>query len=334
MSHGWARIRWVAAVLMVSASAGCERWPWESKSEAISPTPAGSPPSATPSSQIAVPLQERVAVVNQAPISTTDVELSLAEVKRFMEATQQTWKPLPAEALPNQLDLHDVVDGLVEAELKAQDAHARGMDRQPLIQRRFRYLERSFYAQEWERWQREHATPTDAEIQQFYEQNKAGFVDPERVRARQIVTQTVNEAEAVRTKAVQGSDFAQLARDFSVGAGKAEGGEIGWHLRAMDKERLRLMGASPTEEVFFPQLEPIAFALEKHQISQPVKGPDGRYYLVELEERKPARQQTELEVHDPVKELLTAQKIQQELERLRSTAKMEPFPEHLSSVQQ
>ena len=327
-------IRGLGAVLMFSAGFGCDRWPGESKSEAISPPQASSPPSPPPS-QLAVPPQERVALVNQAPVSTTDVELSLGEVKRFVEAAQQTWKPLPVEELPDQLDLHDVLEGLIEAELKAQDARARGLDRQTERQRRFRYLERSFYAQEWERWQREHATPTDTEIQQFYEQNKAGFVDPERVRVRQIVTQTVNEAEAVRTKAVQGSDFAQLARDFSVGAEKNAGGEVRWHLRAIDKEWLRrLLGASPEEEVFFPQLEPIVFALEIHQISQPVKGPDGRYYIVEVEERKPARQQTELEVHDTIKDFLTVQKIQREVEQLRDKAKMEQFPEHLGNVQQ
>ena len=327
-------IGWLSAVLALSVSVGCERWPWEAKSEAVSPPASGQPTTAQPSGYLPVPSQEQVALVNQTPLSTTDVELSLLEVKRFVQAAQQEWKPLPVQDLPDQLDVYDVMENLIEAELKAQDARARGVDRQASIQRRFRYLERSFYAQEWERWQREHATPTAQEIRQFYEQNKAGFVDPERVRVRQIVTQTVTEAEAVRTKAVQGTDFAQLARDFSMGAGKEQGGAIGWHLRAMDKERLRLIGGSPMEEVFFPQLEPIAFALEQHQISQPVKGPDGRYYIVELEDRKPAREQTELEVHDTVKELLTAQKIQQALTQLRSKAKLDKFPEHLSSVQQ
>jgi len=275
-----------------------------------------------------------VATVNHAPISITDVELATLELKRFVEATQQPWQPLPAQDDPNALDLHDVLNNLLDADLKAQDTRARGLDNRPEVKRRLAYLQRSFYAQEWDRWQRERAVPTEEEIHQFYEQNKAGFTDPERIRVRQLVTPTLTDAEAIRTKAIEGADVAQLARDFSIGAGKEQGGEIGWHLRALDRDRLMFMGASVAEAVFFPQLESVAFALEVGQISQPVKGPDGRYYVVKLEERKEARQQTELEVHDAIKELLTIQNLQRKLEQLRRSAQIERFPERLNDVKQ
>ena len=78
----------------------------------------------------------------------------------------------------------------------------------------------------------------------------------------------------------------------------------------------------------------MAFALEAGQVSQPVKGPEGRYYVVQLDERKPSRQQTELEVHDAIKELLTIQNVQRRLEDLRTKAKIERFPERLKDVSQ
>ena len=160
-------------------------------------------------------------------------------------------------------------------------------------------------------------------------------MEPERIRVSQVVTASLADAEAARARAVQGEPFASVARELSGGAGKDKGGDIGWHLRALDKERLKVIGAAPTtEEVFFPQLEPVAFALEKDQISQPVKGPDGRYYLVQLTDRKPEKQQTELEVHDAIRDLLTVQKMQQALEELRAKAKVERFPEHLEGIKQ
>ena len=329
--------------VVLLCGAGCERYPWESKPETshqgATSQPGGhpmpQPPSGSPvASAPPVVSQYQVATVNQTSLSTTDVELATLELKRFVEASQRTWQPLQTEDLPNALDLHDILSEVVDSELKAQDALARGLTHRSEVQRRLAYLQRGFYAQEWDRWQRERAMPTEEEIQQFYEQNKAGFVDPERIHARQIVTQTLAEAEAVRTQAVQGGVFAQLAQERSVGAGKEQGGDIGWHLRAIDQERLKLMGAAPTEQVFFPQLESVVFSMEVNQVSQPVKGPDGRYYVVLLEERKPSRQQTALEMHDAVKQLLTLQKIQRQLEELHKQAKIEQFPEHLKDVQQ
>jgi peptidyl-prolyl cis-trans isomerase C len=283
---------------------------------------------------VIVPEAERLAAVNQGKVSTTDVELAVQELKRFMAAVRQEWKPLPAQDDPNALDLQDVMNNLVESELKAQDARARGLDRRSDVQRRFAYLQRNFYAQEWDRWQQEHASPTDDEVHQFYEQNKAGFIDPERIKVRQLVTNTLAEAETLRAQAVQGAVFAQLAREQSVGAGKEQGGDVGWFLRAVDAERLRLLGEPAEANVFFPQLEPVAFSLEVNQVSQPVKGPDEKVYLVLVEERQAARQKTELDVHDAITTLLTLQKMQVALDALRQKAKTQTFPERLSAVQQ
>lgn len=283
-----------------------------------------------------VPESERVADVNQVAISTTDMELAVLELKRLVQAYQQTWQTLPAHETPNALDLHDLMLNLVDTELKAQDARARGLDRRTDVQRRFAYVQRGFFAQEWDRWQQERSTPTQEELHQFYEQNKAGFVEPERIKVRQLVTATLAEAETLRAQAVQGAVFAQLAREQSVGAGNEQGGDVGWYLRAIDAERLRLLGEPVEANVFFPQLEPVAFSLELHQVSQPVKGPDGTFYVVLVEERTPSRQKTELDVHDAIKGLLTMQKLQEAVAQLREQAKAQTktFPERLPSVAQ
>lgn len=333
--RGWGGLGRPALAAVVLLSSGCERWPWESK-----PEPAQHPAehaSQNPASQpdLTAPPQDVVARVSQSPISTTDVELATLELKRFVQTSGQEWTPLPAQDVPDALDLTDIVNNLVDVELKAQEARARGLDLKPDFKRRLTYLQRGVYAQEWDRWQRERALPAEEAIHQFYEQNKSGFQDPERLRVRMIVTATISEAEALRATAVQGVDFAQLAREHSVGSGKDEGGEAGWYVREVHRRLLVSIGQLKDEKTFFDQLEPVVFALQDlGQVSMPVKGPDGHYYIVKLEERKPARQRTELEVHDAIREWLTAQRLQQDLDQLRTKVRIEQFPERLKDVSQ
>ena len=324
-------------VLAVAASGGCERWPWEPKAE-LGRSTSGSPAAAPPGSQpgvTAVAPQERVATVNGVPLSTADVGLAVTELKQLYQSFQQPWETLSAQDLgPDKLDLHDMMDSVVDAELKAQDARARGLDQRTEVKQRVTYLLRNLSSQEWDRWQLERVAPMEEAITQFYEQNKAAFVEPERIHVRQAVTETLAAAEALRARAVGGEVFASLARELSVGAGKENGGDIGWSLRVADKDRLTLIGQTPSEGTFFPQLEPVAFALEVAQVSQPVKGPDGRFYVVQLEERKASKQQTELEVHDAIKGWLTRQNLEQQIEALRQKATVERFPERLEGVTQ
>jgi peptidyl-prolyl cis-trans isomerase C len=322
-----------AAAALVAATLGCDRMPWESKSDAM-PAKADAGAPAASVARPSVPVHEQVAIVNQVPLGIGDIELATNELKQLVLSFGQQWEPLPAEDKPDALDLHDLLANVIDAELKAQDAKARGLDQKTEVKRRVSYLMRSFYAQEWDRAQRDTAAPSDNEIQTFYEQNKAAFVEPERIHVRQIATNTIAEAETVRSRAVAGENFASLARAESVGAGKDNGGDVGWFLRAFDKERLRLMGANPQEETFFPQLEPVAFALDVGQVSQPVKGPDGKSYIIKLEDRRAARQQPEVEVRDAIRELLTVQNIQRQMDLLRDAATIERFADRLESVKQ
>ena len=333
---GVRRVIWGAALGMaMGAIAGCEQMPWQPKSPAHN---SASSPDAAANPLAAVPPHEVVAKINTGAVSITDLELAVAELRRFVEASDKTWKPLPAQENADELDLYDVLQNLEETELKAQDARARGLDMKPEVSRRLGYLQRGFYAQEWERWERDRAVPTEEQIHQFYEQNKAGFTVPERIHVRQIVTDTLSQAEAIRSQVVQGegAEFSRIAQEQSIGPGRDRGGDIGWYMRAVDLERQRLLGASPTESAFFPQLEPVAFALEVRQASQPVKGPDGKYVVLELVERTSSRQQTELEVRDAIKDLLTIQTMQQRIAELRAAAKgkIEEFRDRLQAVKQ
>lgn len=86
------------------------------------------------------------------------------------------------------------------------------------------------------------------------------------------------EEEAVRENAIElrdairdGADFGNLARQFSVSAAAAEGGDIGW----LALERLS------------PALQPAVAGLGPGQLSDPVRSPAGIHLILMRDKRKP-----------------------------------------------
>jgi peptidyl-prolyl cis-trans isomerase SurA len=91
----------------------------------------------------------------------------------------------------------------------------------------------------------EHIEMTPGEVQQYYEQHKQDYVQPESERLSEILisTGTPGTADAAKLAAAKakaddiearlhgGGDFAQLARSFSNGTTAAEGGDLGTYRR-------------------------------------------------------------------------------------------------------
>lgn len=81
---------------------------------------------------------------------------------------------------------------------------------------------------------------TNDDVERYYKLNANKFRSEDRVRLRHILlalpqTATPEEVQAATEKAmdlykriVAGADFAELAREYSQGAGQADGGDIGW----------------------------------------------------------------------------------------------------------
>jgi len=83
-------------------------------------------------------------------------------------------------------------------------------------------------------------------LRAYYDDNREDFVEPERVRARQIVCATHPEAVAALTELLTGKDFAQVARERSLAPEAAKGGELGWFGRGemlpeIEEEAFRLV---------------------------------------------------------------------------------------------
>jgi peptidyl-prolyl cis-trans isomerase SurA len=123
---------------------------------------------------------------------------------------------------------------------------------------------------------------TDEDVERYYKINSKNYRSTERARIRHILLPLPEDAPPERVQNVMekgkelyerieaGEDFAALAREYSEGAGRTEGGEIGWV-----KKGTLILGL---EEVAFQKLS-------VGQVSEPFRTSMG-VHIVKLEGRE------------------------------------------------
>lgn len=139
-------------------------------------------------------------------------------------------------------------------------------------------------------------TVTKKYLLDYYENNKEKFVQPERMRLREILIridpgggqknwdEAKAKAEEIMKRAKEGEDFAKLAREYSEDEYAAKGGDMG----------LVHKGS------VMPEIEHVASELKVGEIGGPVWTLYG-YHIVRLEELAPPIQMEYKEVKDRLK---------------------------------
>lgn len=123
---------------------------------------------------------------------------------------------------------------------------------------------------------------SEADMKDYFENNKDNLGEPEQVRARHILVDTEEKALDIKERLAAGADFARLAEDESLDSGSAEnGGDLGFFGRGR----------------MVPEFEAVAFSLEPGIISDPVSTAFG-YHIIKVEEKREAV----AAVYDQVKE--------------------------------
>lgn len=125
--------------------------------------------------------------------------------------------------------------------------------------------------------------PTDAEVKEFYDQNKASFQQPEQIHARHILIkvpegadekaweEAKKRADDIRAKAAAAdADFAALAKEVSEGPSGQKGGDLGWFGRKQ----------------MVPEFEEVAFTLDKDEVSEPVRTQFGWHIIQKIDQRE------------------------------------------------
>ncbi|MBI3083222.1 MAG: peptidyl-prolyl cis-trans isomerase [Candidatus Omnitrophica bacterium] len=280
---------------------------------------------------------EILAKVNDRIIGTRDLELTLQDLKSTTDALGRTWTTLPAESQPDQYDLHDLLDELILAEVRAQDSVARGLDRKTDVQTRFWVRYRNFFSQEWVSWQLEQVKQEigEQEVEEYYTANRWIFRDPAKIRVRQLMVSAEDQAKAALVKLLEGVEFATVAQQMSVRPEAAQSPLVEqWVMRGAEKATF-VASTDESVRALDPVLEQGAFAIDKvGGISSYLKGADGNFHIFQLVERQDGREKPLAEVADPIRNLLRLQKLSEKSDALRKNAKIDTFVERLSNVHQ
>jgi hypothetical protein len=174
----------------------------------------------------------------------------------------------------------------------------RGYDRN-LEFLRMMYLSRTYIltsetvnAEVWSR-----VKPSDAEIDDFYQQNIDRFMLRAKVWYHEIVLDSESRAREVRERLLAGEDFAGLASRYSIDKGAAErGGEMPPYEKGVNA---KLDGQS--------ELVRELLALEPQTVSAPVRTSRG-WHVLRVDARREERQRPLEEVRDELRSNLTAKR--------------------------
>ena len=177
-------------------------------------------------------------------------------------------------------------------------------------------------------------TVTEEEAKSWFEANRGtaetgyreGFIEPEKVRARQIFLSTVEIDDATREDLIRDihrkltsgeADFEALAKTYSEDERtKEKGGHLNWFSR----ERLPEDFTGPV------------FALEPGKVSEPFKSHLG-WHIVELLERQEERpveyEEIAVEIRQHLESERTVATVKELIGKLRKVANLQLFPENI-----
>jgi len=157
--------------------------------------------------------KDAVAVVNGQPVSRETFN-------DYMGMKQQMQPGMP-------LNPDVVLAELVNMELLEQAAEREGIDEQPEVIDQLERQRANLLINTLLRQKLEAMTFDQAELDTKYQEFLSTIPDQE-YHARHILVNTEDEARALIAKLADGSDFAELAKENSIGPSAPSGGDLGW----------------------------------------------------------------------------------------------------------
>jgi len=158
----------------------------------------------------------------------------------------------------------------------------------------------------------------DADIQKYYDEHKADYVEPEKIVVTEISLKDESKAKEVMEKIKGGADFTELAKELdakgeSFGPGQGSGGKTIAFSRA---------SYSTSAKLFVDT----AFNLKPGEMSDIIVQPFGQdtfYMIARLDERTPEKQKELSEVKDDVQREADIQKKRERIDQWLTVLKKE-----------
>ena len=239
-------------------------------------------------------------------------------------AQELLWQTAAREGYSATSDEVDIAFAEVRADFPSEKALAAHLTRNAFTEESFREdLRRRISIR---RWAHEDLGASieisDAEVHEFYVANEVRFVQEEAINARHILIKVPPDADEetkqgalerigeIRTAALDGADFSQLAKKYSEGPSASDGGELGFAPRGG----------------FVKPFEDAAFALEPGEISGITRTGYG-YHIIELIDHREGHVLPEHEVAAAIRQQLFEDQLLQamaaEVTSLREQASIE-----------
>lgn len=172
------------------------------------------------------------------------------------------------------------------------------------------WLEYDKYVNAFSEATNEEYPPTDKEIADAYEENKAELVTPASIEVSHILMQDADHGDATRAaitavleKAQAGEDFAELAITYSEDGSAASGGAMGW--------------ITPNDNLV-PEFLDAAFKLNAGEISEIVETTYG-YHIIKVTDRTEEEQWTLEESRDNLVAYVQNQHVVEQVKVLKET---------------
>ena len=231
-----------------------------------------------------------VATVNGMAITYDDI--SLAEDELIGLVGQ----------LPERQRFETLVGYMVDRILAAEAARDAGLENTPEVAKRIDFITQKAL-QDVFVGQKLMQRVSEERVATYYQDNIVAGPKQEEVRARHILLDTREEAEAVIAAVKNGGDFIELAKSRSKGPSGAGGGDLGY----FDKDAM----VAPFSEA--------AFKLKKGKISEPVKTQFG-WHVIKLEDRRSKPTPPLDDVRDQIYQILISEARREIYDEMRKGA--------------
>jgi peptidyl-prolyl cis-trans isomerase C len=233
-----------------------------------------------------------VATINGKPVTEADIALAVSDLDEQFAR------------LPEEQRRAAALSAIIEIRLMAEEAAAKGIDKDAAFQRRMAFLQqRALHAAVIDN---EIAGKiTEEEVRARYDQQIAATPPTNEVKARHILVKTEEEAEAIIKRLDAGESFEDIAKEVSTDPGSgANGGDLGWF--------------GPGQMV--PEFEQAAFALEVGAHSkEPVQSQFG-WHIIKVEDKRQQQPPAYEQVKEQFRSLVLREKYFALVEALRAKA--------------
>ena len=244
-----------------------------------------------------------VATINGEDVTEGDLELAL-------EGLEQQF----AQLSPEQRRAA-ALSALIEIRLLADKAEEEGLADGAEFERQMVFLrERALHSAFIE--QTIAGGVTDEEVRARYDQEIANVPAGEEIRARHIIVETEEEAQALIEQLDGGADFEELARENSTDGAAAQGGDLGYFGQGQ----------------MVPEFEQAAFAMDAGSYSsEPVQTQFG-WHVIMVEDKRQQEPPAFEQVGPQIRSILLRERYFEAVEEIREAANVEIADETLRAT--